>query len=101
AILCCGLRVASHMQLDTAKVCICPHIFRFANSQAARREKPYEIRAVLRLSCARSANLLHKFQEFFARRKLQLFLTEFYARQLRCGVIESGTGADRLIENRS
>src|SRR5436190_8747349 len=67
AVLGCGLRVASHVQLATAKVCVCPrHVFCLANSQAAISEKPHEISAVLRLSCSRSANLLNKFQEFFA-----------------------------------
>src|SRR6266566_3012073 len=102
AVLCCSLRVASHMQLGTAKVCVCPrHIFCFADSQAAVSEKPHEIRAVLRLSCARVANLLNEFQEFFARWKLQFFLTKFYAREFRRRIIESCTGADRFIENRS
>jgi len=55
------------MQLAAGDVCVYPrHIFCLANSQAAVSEKPHEIRAVLRLSCARSANLLNKFQEFFA-----------------------------------
>src|SRR5260370_40317654 len=59
AVLGCSLRVTSHMQLAAGGLCGCPpHIFCLANSQAPVSEQPHEIRPVLRLPCAPSAELL-------------------------------------------
>ena len=46
-----SLWVATHMQLATREVGICPrNILRFADSQAAVGEKPHQVRAILRLA---------------------------------------------------
>ncbi|SRR6266496_4639938 len=72
-----------------------------ADSQAAVREKTHEIGTILGLSCARIADHINESQELFARWKLQASLSKLYARKTRSRIVESGTGADCLIEDRS
>src|SRR5439155_6181425 len=72
-----------------------------ADSHFAVGEKANKACAILRLSRARIAGLVDKPYELFAGRKLQSFLADLHPRKPRGRIVESRTGANCLIEDRT
>lgn len=102
SVLCGSFRISSHVQLVAREIHVRPSdVLCFANPQSAVRKEAHKVPTILRLSGTGGADRVHKFQELFARRRLQLFLANLHARKSRGGIVEPRAGADRFVENSS